>query len=179
MSLPHAILGLLKYRSSTGYELKTKFSKSVYFFWNATLPQIYRTLKEMSARGWLTITIEHQKTKPSRKIYHLTSTGRKEFQRWLAEEPRFPEHRNPMLIRVFFGKNMEPRRLRDQLQQYRGYYAGLLRQYEKESASAIKQYASSANLAKDAPYWNLARDFGRRHAKMVIEWCDAAIASLD
>lgn len=46
MSLPHALLGLLNYRPATGYELKGTFTKSIHFFWNATLPQIYRTLKQ-------------------------------------------------------------------------------------------------------------------------------------
>jgi PadR family transcriptional regulator AphA len=179
MSLPHAILGLLKYRRATGYELKNKFNQSIYFFWNATLPQIYRTLKEMLNKGWLTTTIEHQESKPNRKIYNLTDTGLEEFQRWLAESPEFPEHRNPMLIKIFFGKNIDPRQLRDHIQKYREHYASLLEQYNKESTAIIGQYASAANLANDVPYWNLARDYGLRHAKMVIEWCDAALASID
>jgi len=179
MSLPHAMLGLLKYQPATGYELKTKFNRSIYFFWNATLPQIYRTLKDMLAKGWLTTTIEHQEGRPSRKIYHLTNDGEEEFKRWLAELPPFPEHRNPMLIKVFFGRHVKPRRLREHLKSYRDHYAALVQQYEKESISVIKEYASKPGLTKEALYWDMARDYGSRHAKMIIEWCDAAMASLE
>ena len=54
MSLPHALLGLINYQPTTGYELKATFNRSIHFFWNATLPQIYRTLNQMEKKGWLT-----------------------------------------------------------------------------------------------------------------------------
>jgi len=76
MSLPHALLGLINYRPATGDELKATFDRSIHFFWNATLPQIYRTLNQMEKRGWLTLKVEHQNGKPSRKLYDITKAGR-------------------------------------------------------------------------------------------------------
>jgi PadR family transcriptional regulator AphA len=179
MSLPHALLGLLNYRPATGYELKATFTESIHFFWDATLPQIYRTLKQMGGSGWLNVTVEHQDGRPSRKVYHVTDVGRKELQRWLSEPLETPEPRNAMLIKVFFGNQMDSTQFATQLEGLQKYYANLLERYEKEIIPVIERYAEVTGAFRDARYWNLTLDFGRRHAKMVLDWCKAALSSLD
>jgi PadR family transcriptional regulator, regulatory protein AphA len=178
MSLPHALLGLLNYRPATGYELKKTFTQSIHFFWNATLPQIYRTLKQMEKQDWLTVSIEHQDGKPSRKVYQVTDQGRAEFQRWLMETPEIPETRNAMLIKIFFGKRMDSNQFANQLRQWREYHSNLLRRYEEEIVPLVNHYATKTGASKDVPYWTLTLEFGRRQAKMVVDWCDAALGQM-
>lgn len=178
MSLPHALLGLLNYRPATGYDLKATFTNSIHFFWDATLPQIYRTLKQMEGSGWLNVTVEHQDGKPSRKVYSVTDAGRKELRRWLAEPLEMPEPRNALLIKVFFGNQMDSTQFAAHLEELQKYHANLLGRYEKEIIPVIERYAETTGAYRDARYWNLTLDFGRRHAKMVRDWCQAALASL-
>ena len=179
MSLPHALLGLLNYRPATGYDLKATFTNSIHFFWDATLPQIYRTLKQMEGNGWLKCTVEHQDGKPNRKVYHVTDTGKEELQRWLAEPLEMPEPRSAMLIKVFFGNQTDATRLAGHLKELKKYHVNMLEKYEKEIAPVMERYAEATGAHQDARYWNLALDFGRRHAKMVRDWCQAALSSLD
>jgi DNA-binding PadR family transcriptional regulator len=179
MSLPHALLGLLNYRPATGYELKATFTNSIHFFWDATLPQIYRTLKQMEGSGWLNVTVEHQDGKPSRKVYCVTDAGRKELRRWLAEPLETPEPRNAMLIKVFFGNQMDSTQFAAHLKKLQEYHANLSERYEKEIIPVIERYAELTGAYRDARYWNLTLDFGRRHAKMVRDWCQTALSSLD
>jgi DNA-binding PadR family transcriptional regulator len=179
MSLPHALLGLINYQPATGYELKATFNKSIHFFWNATLPQIYRTLNQMEKRGWLTLKVKHQNGKPSRKVYDITKTGREELRRWLAEPLGIPEIRNAMLIKVFFGNQMEPSRFAAQLREWRQYHAHLLERYEKEIPSVIKQYANVTHAFKDAPYWAFTLDYGKRIDRMVLGWCDEVLRQIE
>ena len=178
MSLPHALLGLLNYRPATGYELKRTFTQSIHFFWNATLPQIYRTLKQMEKQDWLTVSIEHQDGKPSRKVYQVTDQGRAEFQRWLMETPEIPELRNAMLIKIFFGRQMDSSQFVSHLRQWREYHAGLLQRYEDEIVPLVDHYADRTGASKDVPYWTLTLEFGRRQAKMVVDWCDEALRQM-
>ncbi len=179
MSLPHALLGLLNYRPATGYDLKATFTNSIHFFWDATLPQIYRTLKQMEGSGWLKVTVEHQDGKPSRKVYQVTEAGRKELRRWLAEPLKTPEPRNAMLIKVFFGNLTDSNQFAAHLEELRKDHANLLERYEKEIIPVIERYAEVTGAYRDARYWNLTLDFGRRHAKMVRDWCQAALSSLE
>ena len=179
MSLPHALLGLLNYRAATGYELKATFTNSIHFFWDATLPQIYRTLKQMEGSGWLKVTVEHQDGRPSRKVYHVTDMGRKELKRWLSEPLKMPEPRNAMLIKVFFGNQMDPTQFATHLEELQKHHTNLLERYDKEIVPVIERYAKVTGAFRDARCWNLTLDFGRRHARMVLDWCQSALSSLE
>ncbi len=178
MSLPHALLGLVNYKPATGYELKATFTQSIHFFWNATLPQIYRTLNQMEKNGWLRVTVEHQNGKPSRKVYHITKAGQEEFRRWLTEPPGMPEPRNAMLIKIFFGNQMDSSQFATHLRELRQHHASLLKRYEKDVFSVIEHYADATGAFRDARYWALTLDFGRRHARMVLNWCDEALRQI-
>lgn len=177
MSLPHALLGLLHYRPATGYELKTAFNDSIHFFWDATLPQIYRTLNQMEENGWLIAKVEHQKKKPTKKIYRVTAAGIGELRRWLAEPVASAEPRLPTLIKVFFGSQMTRERLVDHLRQWRDQHAAMLEKFDKEVEPVIAQYGKLIGSPEEARNWGLTLDFGRRYARMVVDWCDAALAS--
>jgi DNA-binding PadR family transcriptional regulator len=179
MSLSHALLGLINYQHATGYELKATFNKSIHFFWNATLPQIYRTLNQMEKRGWLTLKVEHQNGKPSRKVYDITKAGREEFERWLTEPPEMPEPRNAMLIKIFFGNHMKPSQFAAHLKAWREYHANLLQRYEEEVPSVIKRYANATGAFGDAPYWTLTLDYGRKVDRVVLEWCNEALRQIE
>ena len=178
MSLPHALLGLINYRGASGYGLKQAFDNSIHCFWNATLPQIHRTLNGMESRGWLAATFEHQEGKPSRKIYRVTPAGVGELTRWLAEPAELPEPRYQMLVEVFFGNQMERTQLTDLITQWRDKHAELLKLHEDRVAPIIDEYARMTDAFEDAHYWTFALDFGRRHAQMNIEWCEATLKAL-
>ena len=178
MSLPHALLGLINYRPATGYDLKVAFDNSIHFFWNATLPQIYRTLNDMESKGWLAATFEHQEGKPSRKIYRVMPAGLDELKRWLVTPTEPPEARHPMLVKTFFGNQMERGLFREVLVQWRDYHVKLLKTYEERVVPVIDRYAELTGAVDDALYWTFALDFGRRHAQMNIEWCEATLKAL-
>ena len=178
MSLPHALLGLINYQPSTGYELRSLFSESIQFFWNATLPQIYRTLNQMESQGWLTVKVEPQDGKPSRKIYSITDKGQEELTRWLITRPEVAPERNPLLLKVFFGRLANPEALKKIITGYREYHAKLLQQYNTETPHVIKHYADACDSQADAAYWRLTLDFGQRYSEMVVEWCDHALATI-
>ena len=179
MSLPHALLGLIQYQPATGYDLKITFQKSIHFFWNAALPHIYRSLKQMERQGWIVSTVEHQEGKPSRKVYRITENGRKELSRWLDEPPETPEPRYPMLVKVFFGNQLPPERFKNHLKNWRQYYLDLLEKYETEVRPVIQRQSVKDGFYEDSIYWSLSLDFGIRQARMVIDWCDQALKDLD
>ncbi|MFO7254412.1 MULTISPECIES: PadR family transcriptional regulator [Limnochorda] len=178
MSLPHALLGLLSYGPAAGYDLRTAFDLPAYLFWQVSLPQVYRTLRRMEREGWLVSTIEPQEGKPSRRVYRLTPAGRQELTRWLGETPPVPETRHPLLVKLFFGSAAPPGSLAAHVEAWRAHYAQLLRRYRTEFPAAIEAAARQPGAAADAPYWRLTLEFGRRHAQMMVEWCDAVLAAL-
>ncbi len=179
MSLPHALLGLINYKPATGYDLKGRFDQSVHFFWNSTLPQIYRTLNDMKAKGWLKSTIEHQDGKPSRKVYSITQTGKEELIRWLSEPHEMTEPRDPLMIKVFFGNQAGMGRLVEHIKEWREYYASMVEMYEEEVTPLIDHYGAVVGSPGDAACWKLTLDFGKRQARMGLEWCIQALRDLE
>ena len=179
MSLPHALLGLINYQPSTGYDLKNKFQKSIHFFWNAALPHIYRSLKQMENQGWIASNIEQQSGKPNRKVYRITGEGKKELLHWLAEPPEELEMRHTLLVKVFFGRQLPLERLAEHLKNWREYNVNLLKQYETEVMPIIQRQSEKSCYAEDSNYWELSLDYGIRHARMVIDWCDQALKDME
>ncbi|MGA3175343.1 MAG: PadR family transcriptional regulator [Syntrophorhabdales bacterium] len=179
MSLPHALLGLINYSPATGYDLNAAFKKSIYFFWSATLPQIYRTLSKMEENGWLSSNVEHQDGRPSRKVYSISEAGKKEFQRWLAEPPEKPSPRSPMLAKVFFGRHLSRDRLIGQITGWREYHARLLRKYEDEILPMIEKHSHRIGNPDDVRFWTLTLDYGRRQARMTVDWCDETLRAIE
>ena len=178
MSLPHALLGLISYKPSTGYDLRTTFSQSVQFFWSATLPQIYRTLNQMESQGWLTARVEPQEGKPSRKVYSVTDGGMKELICWLTSKPEIVPERNPLLLKVFFGGMIHPEAFRNIIAGCREYHLKLLEQYESETVGVIRHYAEVCGSPDDPAFWRLTLDFGRRFSEMVVDWCDDVLETI-
>lgn len=179
MSLPHALLGLIHLQPATGYDLKNTFGKSIHFFWNAALPHIYRTLKQMEGQGWITSTVEHQDGKPSRKVYQVTKVGEKELLRWLAEPSEMPEPRLQLLVKVFFGNQMPPDQFKNHLREWRARHLGLIKKYKEEVLPTIRHCSTVPGSSDEAYYWGLTLDFGRRQARMVVDWCDQALKDLE
>ena len=104
--------------------------------------------------------------------------GREELRRWLAAPPDIPQPRDPLLVKVFFGRQADPAVLAAHLKMWRAHYAGLLRRYEEEIAPLIHHYADLTGACEDACYWSLTLEFGRRFAQMVVNWCDTALAAV-
>ena len=85
MALEHALLVSLSERAGSGYELARRFDKSIGFFWSATHQQIYRVLKRMEERGWVTGEAIAQDGRPDKKVYTVSAAGDAELARWIAE----------------------------------------------------------------------------------------------
>jgi DNA-binding PadR family transcriptional regulator len=179
MSLPYALLGLVNYKPATGYDLKTIFTRSISMFWNASLPQIYRTLNQMESNGWLSSTIEHQEGRPSRKIYTITTKGKEELDEWLIKPLKFQEIKSEMMVKVFFGNQMDQKDIVDHIKACRGIAVRFLEETPKEVEATIDQFVSETGAEDDMPFWLLTYDFGRRQAEMTVQWCDSALEVIE
>lgn len=179
MSLPHALLGVINYTPLTGYDLKTAFNASINFFWNASLPQIYRTLHRMEKSGWVSSSIEQQEGKPNRKIYKITGKGRKELRRWLDGPLEIDQVKDRMMVKVFFGNQMDHRDLAGRIRGLREKQLRLLERADKEFKQAADRYAIELDAKDDKRFWLLTIDLGTRRIKMIVDWCDSALKILE
>lgn len=179
MSLSHALLGLISYKPLTGYDIKTAFNASINGFWNASLPQIYRTLHQMEKNEWVQSEIEQQIGKPNKKLYSITDKGKVELRSWLSEPLELSQVKSRMLIKVFFGNQMDREDLIQLITERREKELRFLEKAKEEHGQSAEKYAKELNAKDDIQFWLLSLDFGVRKAKMTIEWCESALEHLN
>ncbi len=174
MSLEHAILGFLNYAPMSGYDLKKAFDTSVRHFWPADQSQIYRTLKELTRRGWVTVEVIPQEDRPNRKVYHITDAGREELRRWLATPLPPEELRIPWLIQVFFAGQLHNDEIIALLEGHAAELRARLQQYDQVPRQAAP-YAEAIQSPREVFFWTLTLDYGIRMTRAVLEWLEEKI----
>ena len=101
MALDHILIGIARTPAS-GYDIKARFGEVFSHFWNAELPQIYRTLKRLEADGLLKSRAQASDKGPEKRVYQATRRGHAALQAWLAAGPEFGNERHHYLAQVFF-----------------------------------------------------------------------------
>jgi|SRR5438034_3699310 len=96
------ILGMLRFRPRSGYDIKTVVDRSTRFFWAASYGQIYPELRRLEQDG----LIEGEDAPSggrSRRVYKLTKAGRDALREWLFGSTVTIELRDESLLRLFFA----------------------------------------------------------------------------
>ena len=98
----YALLGLLRIRPWTTYELAKQAQKSLNWFWPRAERKLYDEPKFLVEEGLASATTEATGKRP-RTVYAITRSGRAELGHWLDEpaQPRAGEFE--AMVKVFFA----------------------------------------------------------------------------
>jgi DNA-binding PadR family transcriptional regulator len=118
-TLAYVVLGLLRHRARTGYDITTTVNRTVGYVWNASESQIYSVLKQLETSGLVETELIVQETRPNRRLARLTPPGEEAFERWLASP--LPERftKDEFLARLFFMGHGESEQREAFLEQHR------------------------------------------------------------
>lgn len=110
-SIEYALLGFLNARPMHGYDIYRELHQpdGIGIVWRITRSQLYALLGKFEAQGYVTVSIEPQENRPTRRIFHLTQAGRSAFTSWMAapvERPR--DMRLEFLIKLYFARREGP-----------------------------------------------------------------------
>lgn len=174
MALPHAIMTALIEDEMSGYDLARAFDSSVGFFWHASHQQIYRELRRLLDRGWVSCRREAQRGRPDRKLYALTAGGRAALDDWVleADRGRLQESKDELLVKLY---NLSPDNgpyLRELLQQRREAMMQRLYLYERIRR---RHYADPETLPLRRRGVYLSLLAGIMQGETYLAWCDAAL----
>ncbi len=161
----------------TGYDLKKAFDASVRHFWPADQAQIYRTLKDLTRQGWVTMEVVPQEDRPNRKVYHITVAGREELRRWLRTPSGPEEPRIPLLVRVFFSGQLTDDEAVSLLEAYAAGLRARLEGYARIPQQAA-HYAEAIQSPREVFFWMLTLDYGVRLTRAALEWAEEAINAI-
>ncbi len=158
----YVILGLLRDRPRSGYEIKAAVDRSTRFFWAASYGQIYPELKRLEELG-LVRGSERAQGRRSRTVYVLTPSGRRELVRWLSEPAGLLELRDEGLLKLFFADALPPEATPAMLAAKRDRHAATverLREIERQAA------------AESADFECMVLRFGIEMNEWIAEWCE-------
>lgn len=175
--LKHGILGLLNYAEMTGYEIMETFRDSLNYFWDAKTSQIYRELQGLEQREWVNKTVVPQNGKPDKNVYSITTAGREELLRWLADDDLGLRVKTPILMKVFF---LGERSVEDNIR----YFENVKKRCElflkglESVPEHIDAYSDLIGQKEKALYWQMTVEYGRRSLQMQMEWAQDCIRRL-
>jgi DNA-binding PadR family transcriptional regulator len=184
VALPHAILVSLCEQSSSGYELARRFDRSIGYFWAATHQQIYRTLRTMESDGWVSAAAVAQQGRPDKKVYDVTTAGRDELARWIAEplagrgSAVTDGRTRELAVKIrgaAYGSDATVAALRNQVVTLRAERANLLDTYQ---GYAKLQFPDPAQLRGPALHQYLVLRGGIRAETGSVDWLDEVLDAL-
>ena len=159
-----SLLGLLMVRPQHGYELYQEFNRELGRVWRIGLSQLYAQIKQLEETGLVMAQVEPQSNRPARKVYHLTSTGRKAFLEWLHQPTPYLSHiRFEFLARVYFFRLLELPGLEE--------FVAEQKTICRARAETLARAASETN----DPFARLVIEFRKGQLEAAIQWLDRCL----
>ncbi len=165
-STAKVILGMLRMRPRSGYEIKGFVDKSTSFFYSAGFGSIYPELKRLREASLIAGT-EDPAGDRRRVTYRLTPAGEEALERWLDSDPAPIELRDEALLQLFFAKTAE--QAAAALDAKAAIHADTA-----ERLGGMEEPAATL----DSPYPHLTLRSGLAYNRSMQEWCEREAARL-
>jgi PadR family transcriptional regulator AphA len=169
MSLKHAILGFLSFKSLSGYDLKKAFDRSVQHFWPANQSQIYRELSSLHEEGLVEQEVIEREDRLNKKLYHITPGGREELHSWLSTPLPVRDTRDPFLIQLYFGGKLSDEEILNLLEHEAEQVQSRIDEYQDmydEFAEAIAKQDDPRSYFLSV----ITLEFGLYGERFMLEW---------
>jgi DNA-binding PadR family transcriptional regulator len=105
------LLGFLSQGPAHGYELHQKLTTELGQVWHLSQSQVYSILNRLEGRGFIQGTLQEQQKLPAKRLFALTTSGKKRFQEWLSAPSRSSARaiRVEFITRLYFAYDQNPR----------------------------------------------------------------------
>lgn len=170
----YAILGVLSLKPCSGYEIKKLMSESTAYFWSESDGSIYPALRELNRQEMVACDSESV-GKRERKIYSITTKGKKELARWLNEPAEAQKPRNELLLKLFFAEQMPISVVRKHLENHQRDLLAKFEVYVSIRRKLEQEYNSDAAQ----PFWLMTLRNGELSVSAGLQWCEEAFSILD
>ncbi len=172
-STSYAILGLLTFGETSGYDLAKLVNRSVGHFFSPAKSQIYSELRRLVSVGYATERKIQQEDRPNKRLYRITGKGERALREWLESvdvEP--PVYKIPFLLKLFFAAHMSRETLLTQVKEE-------LRQ-SREVMEGFEQLGRELRDRRQElffPY--LVLSAGLAHSRAHVQWAEQVLAELE
>src|SRR5580765_6907696 len=162
MSVPYALLALLREGPKYGMRLQTEFEARTGEVWPLNIGQVYTTLQRLERDGLVETDAEGERSK---KRYRITAAGARELADWLRTPPDLvPPPRDELVIKVLVALEVAGTDIHQILQVHRRHAIEVMQRYTRIKAEAADDDLALA-LVADAELFRL---------EAIVRWLDAA-----
>ena len=160
-SVTPVVLGMLRLRPRSGYDIKAFVDRSTRFFWAASYGQIYPELKRLESAGLIAGESEPNGARP-RTVYRLTPAGERALHDWLVSPSLTYELRDEAFLKLFFADALTDEEALELLRAMRRRHEEVV-----ERLRAIEPYAERRG---GCPY--VVLQGGLALHGFTAEWCE-------
>jgi DNA-binding PadR family transcriptional regulator len=103
LPLEQALLGFLVQGSMHGYDLHRHTQEELGHIWHMGISNVYGAMKKLEKEGYVESTLSPQDSRPPRKVYRITRSGRESFRNWVKQPvPNIRRLRVEFLAKLYF-----------------------------------------------------------------------------
>jgi len=170
LTVEHALLGFLHERPMHGYEIHQHLAglAGLGLVWQVKQSHLYAMLDKLESDGYIAGRQQAQEARPPRRVFHLTTAGRKAFRDWLSRPVSHGrELRLEFMAKLFFARRAGP-----------AWVEGLIARQREECADwrAKLLAQAAASPGKDTFEW-LVFQFRVRQVESMLGWLDLCAAA--
>lgn len=166
-----AVLGLVAFGESSGYELAQLAERSVAYLWTPSRSQIYKVLPRLAGRGLAHARKVRQPGRPDKALYRITPAGRQALRLWLGQvDGETSGDPNIFALKLFFCDLVPVRTAQAQLAGYRRFL-----QFRLDRFTSMRREADAAEHV--FPQLVLRRAITRIQATLL--WVEEASKAID
>ena len=170
----HAVLGLLRLRPWTTYELAKQVQRSLGWFWPRAERKLYEEPKRLAAAGLATSTSEMTGARP-RTVYAVTDEGRAALAEWLSEPPNPPSLEFEGMVKVFFADGGDLMQLEMTLQSIADTSDARLAELEEKVA---ENASGEVPFPQRLPLNTIGLRFHVDHERLIGTWARWALEQI-
>ncbi|EDX42831.1 PadR family transcriptional regulator [Limosilactobacillus reuteri] len=105
------ILGILRNKPRTGYEINDILQNQISYFYDGTYGMIYPTLKKLEKEGKVKRETVIQEDKPNKNIFSITDEGKEELKEYLESNKVEEVFKSDFLMKLFFGDDLSKQKV--------------------------------------------------------------------
>jgi DNA-binding PadR family transcriptional regulator len=165
MPLQHAVLALLGDGPAHGYQIRAAFEEAVGPQWGGlNIGHVYQILDRLARDGLVASTLVPQSSRPDRRVYQLTDSGRAELESWLAEPAeRTGGYRDDLVLKLMAAARGSEQAL-----------LGVLSRQRHHELARLKGLNALAQEHRDEPLVALLLDAAILHTRSDLQLLDRA-----
>ncbi|MFX3616906.1 MAG: PadR family transcriptional regulator [Sporolactobacillus sp.] len=146
MKSEDVILGVIREKSRTGYEIVEVFKTIFSHFFDGSYGSVYPVLHKLEKEGKITKETIVQEGKPNKNVYSITEMGKEHFKNYLESDLQAEVTKSDFLMRLYFGEFLSQAVLHEWIEEELSRKKRLLDQLEENYAHWMDKMSLSQKL---------------------------------